>query len=58
MEIWQTGNIGCHNIRKWKGNPSEGFSMYELAKQFLQDSFANGLLIDYYIFCVMKLYFK
>lgn len=32
MQMWQTGNVGSHNIKKFKGNPKEGYKSYEDAK--------------------------
>lgn len=32
MQMWQTGNIGSHNIKKLKQNPKEGYVSYEDAK--------------------------
>ncbi len=32
MQMWQTGNVGSHNIKKLKENPQQGFESYEDAK--------------------------
>lgn len=32
MQMWQTGNIGSHNIKKLDANPKEGYINYEEAK--------------------------
>ena len=32
MKLWQTGNVGSHNIDKIKANPVGGYTSYEDAK--------------------------
>ena len=35
VKMWQTGNIGGHNIKKIDLNPINGFETYEEAENFL-----------------------
>jgi hypothetical protein len=62
MKIWQTGNIGSHNIAKADNNPKEGFPTYEIAEQFLLDLYDNKVWeisgVSSFTFTIMKLYFK
>lgn len=32
MQLWQTGNVGAHNIKKLDANPKEGFHLIEKLK--------------------------
>jgi hypothetical protein len=42
MRMWQTGNIGSHNIKKADINPEDGFETYEEAKAELLNLSYNG----------------
>ena len=33
MELWQTGNIGSHNIKEIKGQEKNGYVSAEIAKE-------------------------
>lgn len=61
MKIWQTGNVGSHNITKSHVNPENGFQTYEEAEQYMLES-SDKYLYEYShpwdSFCIMKVYEK
>lgn len=42
MKLWQTGNIGSHNIAKLEANPKKGFETASLARKKLEDLYKEG----------------
>lgn len=36
LEMWQTGNVGPHNIAKTEKQPKEGFKTYKDAEDWLK----------------------
>jgi hypothetical protein len=59
MQLWQTGNIGSHNIKKFKDNPEEGHSTYEAAKLWMLKLQADDnweLTKGNYTFAIMELF--
>ena len=51
LEMWQTGNVGSHNIRKVIEQPDDGFLLYRDAETWLVDNIKNlgGLWNNYMI---------
>jgi hypothetical protein len=37
MKLWQTGNVGPHNIAKIEANPKKGYESYDVAKTAMTD---------------------
>ena len=61
MRLWQTGNVGSHNIELSKENPSGGFLTYEQAEQFLLKGFDKKIWEfneSFYDFIIVKVYSK
>jgi len=62
MRMWQTGNIGSHNITKADNNPKEGFKTYREAEEFMITSYNNNVWEfsdgNFYTFCIMYVYSK
>lgn len=59
MQMWQTGNIGSHNISKLKDNPKEGYSSCDEAKQAMLELWSKGnweLTKGYYTFSIMEVF--
>lgn len=42
MKLWQTGNIGSHNIAKLDANPKNGFENATLARKKLEALYEEG----------------
>ncbi len=56
MVMFQTGNVGSHNIKKITNQPDEGFKTRALAEQYLVN---NEEKVNQWHFCnytIMKLY--
>lgn len=61
MQMWQTGNIGSHNIKKLDANPKEGYINYEEAKSAMLRLRKDGdwdLKQRGYSFSIMKLFWN
>jgi len=59
MQMWQTGNVGSHNIKKLKDNPKNGYESYEDAKEAMLKLREDGnweLKKGGYDFSIMELY--
>lgn len=59
MQMWQTGNVGSHNIKKLKDNPKNGYERYEDAKEAMLTLWTEGnweLKKGGYDFSIMELY--
>ena len=59
MKLWQTGNVGSHNISKAGVNPKEGYKTADEAEQELNKLLSEGnweVAGGGYSFCIMKLY--
>jgi hypothetical protein len=59
MQLWQTGNVGSHNIKKYKQNPKEGFSNYNGAKHamlLLREQGEWEITKGDYDFAIMELF--
>lgn len=61
MQIWQTGNIGSHNIKKLDANHKEGYINYEEAKSAMLQLIKDGdwdLKQRGYSFSIMELFWN
>jgi len=61
MQLWQTGNIRSHNIKKLGSNPKKGYQSYEEAKTGMLELLRNGdweLNESGYAFAIMELFYK
>lgn len=59
MQLWQTGNVGSHNIKKLKDNPKEGYGNYNEAKNAMLDLWEKDnweLKKGGYDFTIMELF--
>ncbi len=61
MHLWQTGNVGSHNISKITHQEKEGYATYDLAKQEMIRLKLIGnwqLNCPEYTFCIMEIFGK
>lgn len=61
MQLWQTGNVGSHNITKSHVNPEEGFETYEEAEEYMincSEKWLYEYCHSWVTFCIMKIYEK
>ncbi|MEK6829732.1 MAG: hypothetical protein AABY15_06450 [Nanoarchaeota archaeon] len=61
MKMWQTGNVGPHNIQKLKDNPHEGYKSYDEAKAGMLDLKEKGnweLKQTSYSFAIMEVFWS
>lgn len=62
MQMWQTGNIGSHNINKLNDNPKDGYASYEEAKAGMLKLHGGGNFplnqSNGYTFCIMELFYS
>lgn len=59
--MWQTGNVGSHNIEKLKDNPSEGYKSHDEAKTAMLDLQEKGnfrLNDGRHTFAIMEIFWK
>jgi hypothetical protein len=59
MQLWQTGNIGSHNIKKLDENPQNGYESYDKAKNaMLKLRQENNWELSHsqYIFCIIEIF--
>ncbi len=59
MKMWQTGNVGSHNIKKFSDNPKEGYASYDEAKQAMLQLWAKDnweLKKGGYMFSIMEIF--
>jgi len=57
LEMWQTGNIGSHNVKKCDSQPKDGFKTYELAEEWLFENI-NKITPLWETFIISKVYSK
>lgn len=51
MKMWQTGNVGSHNIKKMDLNPKDGYLSRDMAEKALMDFYdAEEFEICYNVF--------
>lgn len=61
MKLWQTGNVGSHNIAQLKDNPKEGFKTSDEAKTALNKLHEEGnweVTKGGYHFTIMELFWS
>jgi hypothetical protein len=59
MQLWQTGNIGSHNIEKLSGQPKKGYLNKDIAVLAMLKKKAKGnweIKESGYDFTIMELY--
>lgn len=57
LRLWQTGNIGPHNIAKIDGQPKEGFLIYRDAEKWLEENI-HKITVLWDEFIIMMVYVK
>lgn len=61
MRLWQTGNVGSHNIERLDGQHKNGYSTYNQAKHAMIDMREEGnweLNHKGFNFTIMELFFN
>ena len=60
MKLWQTGNVGSHNIGRINANPKDGYTSYDEAEAALLELKKTDWEVREggYDFTIMKLYWS
>ena len=61
MKLWQTGNVGSHNVDKLIENPKDGYKTYDEAKLSLYLLKSKGIWAlnqPDYSFTIMELFYN